>query len=427
MADIIGSLFGITPSLQDQSRLMQREQNFGLGSLYGQATVNTRAPAARQQAYINKQGAQSALAGELVGRVGGLFGLQDPALKRAQDLEAVLQQTQAELGEAGQDPSVLYPTIQQKLADLGYTKEAMQIGMIGQKAIQEAGLNQAKITNELTQAQKYKAEALKALREDDPAQKLFFELAKKASPKSIALAINNGYDISLLDSPEAVKMSPLAQQLIDAGFVYGSPEFNAEMRKMLDAERTGKSKGTGNVSVNVGIDQSKQAEEAGKALGKKLIDLPTADKAESYVNNALSMIDEGISTGALGPIKQQIAKYSSALGVPIGNVDRASNTEVYKAYLGNVVIPMMAQLGGSDSNEELKKMEAILASDITLEEKSMRRILREAKAAIQRDRQWTEKQQKAGEKGEQIPTRLEQGRKPTRRYNPKTKQFEEIK
>lgn len=421
MADIVNSLFGL-PSEDVRQQLYQQQQDFST------QYANT---------YGNEYDKRNALLGGMVGNAvanlgAGIFGVQDPRLKRATTLESILQSTQQELGENVNNPAVLYPALQQRLAEAGFSREAMQVGQVGQKAIQEAQLNQVKTETEVAQGQKFKAEALKALREDDPKQKLFFELAKNASPQSVARAVNAGYDLGMLDSPEKTKYSPLAQQLIDAGLVYRSPEFNAKMLELIDADKTGKAKGSGNVSVNIGgispqINMGKVAEEAGKSLGKKLIDIPTADKAESYVNEALGMLNEGISSGALGPLKQNIAKYSAAIGVPIGNVDRASNTEVYKAYLGNVVIPMMAQLGGSDSNEELKKMESILASDITLEEKSMRKILSQAKAAIQRDRKWTESQQKAGETGKAIPTRLENTPKATRRYNQQTKQFEEIK
>jgi len=128
----------------------------------------------------------------------------------------------------------------------------MQVGQVGQKAMQESSLGQAQVLSEKAQAAKYNAEATKALREGNPSQALFFKMAEKATPQSVAKALQAGMDISLLDSPDVAKYSPLAQQLIDAGIPYGTPEFSKKMMEFLEAEKTGKSKGSGNVSVNVG-------------------------------------------------------------------------------------------------------------------------------------------------------------------------------
>jgi hypothetical protein len=150
MADIVTSLFGLA-NPQQQIRDSKRQRDFSIAELYGQATVNTKAPVARQQAYINKQGAQGALAGMAVRGLGSLFGVQDPELKRASDLEAILKQTQQEVGG---DPTQLYPLLQQRLADAGYAREAMQVGQVGAKEIQAVQLNQAKLLTEEAQLAK---------------------------------------------------------------------------------------------------------------------------------------------------------------------------------------------------------------------------------------------------------------------------------
>jgi hypothetical protein len=107
-----------------------------------------------------QQASQFALGGALTRGIGGMFGLQTPELKRATDYESILQSTQQELGEEVNNPAVLYPALQQKLAQAGFTREAMQVGMVGQKAIQEAGLNQAKIMTEQAQLAKATQEKL---------------------------------------------------------------------------------------------------------------------------------------------------------------------------------------------------------------------------------------------------------------------------
>lgn len=402
MADIVESLFGLTP-INKQVDLYNRGQDLDLGTLIGQATVNLNAPVAKQQAYVAKQGALGALGGMAARKLGGLFGLQDPMLKRATGLESILQSTQMDLGEEANNPAVFYPELQKRLAEGGFTREAMQVGQVAGKAIQDYTLNQAKVTNELTQAQKFKAEALKALREDDPAQKLFFEMAKNATPQSVARAINAGYDLAMLDSPEKTKYSPLAQQLIDAGYVYGSPQFNAKMLEFLEAEKAGKSKGSGNVNVSVGgiaIATGKIAEEAGKAVGKDVAAIENKYAAIDSVEDALAMVDAGINAGFYGPTKQFVAK---ATGGVIGSQAKVENTERFLSYVGNVVIPRLQEFGGNDSVEELKYLRQVMAGEITLEPNSIRKILQDADKKIKRGIERTQRQVESASQGKAPP------------------------
>lgn len=157
MADIVSSLFGLTPREAEQQAT---QQNYELGALIGAASINPYDTAINQDAEIKRQAALAALGGQAVRGVAGLFGVQDERLKRATTIEGILQATQQELGENVNNPAVLYPTLQKKLADAGFSREAMQVGQLGQKAIQEAGLNQAKVASEQAQMQKYQLDAL---------------------------------------------------------------------------------------------------------------------------------------------------------------------------------------------------------------------------------------------------------------------------
>lgn len=427
MADIVSSLFGLTP-IRQEAELINRAQDLDLGTLIGQATVNQYAPLERQRAYIAQQGAQAALGGAAVRALGGLFGLQDPMLKRATQLESILGETQAELGEDVNNPIAFYPALQKKLNAAGFTREALQVGQQAQTAIGDYTLNQAKVTNELTQAQKYKAEALKALREDDPAQKLFFEMAKNASPQSVARAINAGFDLSMLDSPQKDKYSPLAQQLIDAGYQYGSPQFNTKMLEFLEAEKAGKSKGTGNVSIGgISIDTGKISEEAGKLVGRDVATIENKYTALDSVADALAMVDAGINAGFYGPTKQFVTK---ATGGTIGSQVKVENTERFLSYVGNVVIPRLQEFGGNDSVEELKYLRQVMAGEITLEPNSIKRILQDADRKIKRGIERTQRQVESAQKGKPAPLDAGPSRaapKATKRYNRQTGKFEEIK
>lgn len=143
MADIVNSLFGL-PSEDVRQQLYQQQQDFST------QFANT---------YGNEYDKRNALLGGMVGNAvanlgAGIFGVQDPRLKRATTLESILQSTQQELGENVNNPAVLYPALQQRLAEAGFSREAMQVGQVGQKAMQEAQLNQAKLATEQAQLAK---------------------------------------------------------------------------------------------------------------------------------------------------------------------------------------------------------------------------------------------------------------------------------
>jgi hypothetical protein len=375
--------------------------------------------------YDNQYDRQNAYLGSKVGSllaqgVGNLFGLQDPALKRMSGLEGVLQEAQQELGQDMADPTKLYPTLADKLQQRGFGREAAMVSMQGQEAINQWKLNQAKLDNENAQSEKFRAEAKKASMADDPRMKIFNELAKNSSPKAVAQAINNNYDISMLDSPEKTKLSSKAQELVDSGLAYGTPEFNAKMKEYIESDISGKKKGSG-TNVSVSIDASKMADAAGKKVGEKLADIPLQLKAKEALQGGLTQLDQGINSGIYANVKQGLTK---ATGGAIGSSQKVENTEVYKSYIGNVVIPMMAQLGGSDSNEELRKMEAIVAGDVTLEAGSMRRILKNAQAAIDRDIARAKQQEGAALNKERAPVDSLAPPKPSKRFNPKTGKIE---
>ena len=187
MADIVNSLFGLTPREAEQQAT---QQNYELGALIGAASIDPYDTAINQAAEIKRQAALAALGGQAVRGVAGLFGVQDERLKRATSIESILQSTQQELGDFVNNPAVLYPTLQKKLADAGFGREAMQVGQVGQKAIQDARLNQATIAE------------------------------KEAS----AIAKNRE------------KLGAFAQTLLSAGLKPGSKEWNKAMKDKIEKE-----------------------------------------------------------------------------------------------------------------------------------------------------------------------------------------------
>jgi hypothetical protein len=174
---------------------------------------------------------------------------------------------------------------------------------------------------------------------------------------------------------------------------------------------------------NIEVSATSMAKEEGKGVGAKLVDIPSALTAIDALNGALAQLDQGVNSGIYGQVKQTLTKASGGL---IGSEAKVQNTEVYKSYIGNVVIPMMKMLGGSDSNEELRKMEAIYAGDMVLEAGSMKQIITNAILGINRDIARTKGQESAVLGGKEMPVDRSPDvpRKSTRVWNAKTGKLE---
>jgi hypothetical protein len=233
----------------------------------------------------------------------------------------------------------------------------------------------------------------------------------------------------------AAKTSAFGQQLIDAGLTPGTPEYVAQMRRYVEKELT-PSKSIGDqiaagLSPLVGALAEKQAEAAG-SKGGALVGEAAAKVGAGYrsldaITDALETVESGIYGGGYGPLAEATSKYT--FGV-VGNQERLVNTEAFRAYIGNVVLPMMQQLGGSDSNEELKKMEAIAGGNTKLEPAAIKRILNSARKAIKNDLARLEKQQEAVTGGQPLPlgpVGSQSTPRATKKYNPATGQLETIK
>lgn len=216
MADIVSSLFGLTP-LAQQVEEYNTGRDMELGNLIATAGLNQYAPPERQRAYLAQQGAQAALAGKAIRGIGGLFGMQDPQLQRATQLEGILGQTQQELGADANNPTVFYPELQRKLGEAGFTREASQVGQVAQKAIQDYGLTQAKIGSEQAQQQKYQMEALAKqqdiMREEQGRQALI-QLQETAATQGKAVT-NDDIIRTLSPYVSADKLATLVQTSAD--------------------------------------------------------------------------------------------------------------------------------------------------------------------------------------------------------------------
>jgi hypothetical protein len=217
--------------------------------------------------------------------------------------------------------------------------------MQGQEAINQWKLNQAKLDNENAQSEKFRAEAKKASMADDPRMKIFNELAKNSSPKAVAQAINNNYDISMLDSPEKTKLSGKAQELVDSGLAYGTPEFNAKMKEYIQSDITGKAKGS---ATNVSVNMDKSAgNKVGDILEKGLPGAEQAVGSLQTVNQLRKIVNsKDLIVGPGANIRTNLARISN---VYFGgnNPEQLGNTRTAIQGLANLALNARSRLQGS--------------------------------------------------------------------------------
>jgi hypothetical protein len=222
---------------------------------------------------------------------------------------------------------------------------------------------------------------------------------------------------------DAEKLSGLARELVDAGYVYGSPEFYAEMRSRIEADKRGKASGGG---TSVTIDAGSLAKAMGVDVGKQAAGIEGKYSALDSLDEARKKLKSGIYAGAYGPEQMAAAKYT--LGAA-GSNKRVQNTEEFMSYIGNTVVPRLQEFGGNDSVEELKYLQRIMGGDQRLEPKSLENILNSAERKIKRGIERVQSQTQAA--GTKAPPPLGPGaareadqKKPRKVWNPQTQQIE---
>lgn len=204
--------------------------------------------------------------------------------------------------------------------------------------------------------------------------------------------------------------------------------------KQIEVPYTGGLKGLkGGTEVNVGgskvvVDTGEANKAAGKELGKELITVKDKQSAIDSIQDALSILNQGIYAGSYSDIRKGLAKYAG-----IGDPAKVARTEEFVSYIGDVVVARLKDFGGNDSEQELKYLNRIIGGDLEIEPAALKRILERADAKIRRGIERLRAQAQSGEKKESLTTTLSPTeeapapRKPTKRYNPVTKKLEDVK
>jgi len=388
MAEIVQSLFGVTPQAYQQAQQDRMD---------AQALQYARLDPFQQANYAIGRGASG-----LAGAIGGALGGQDPELQRI----TMAQQIAGQI-DYNSDDSMKQGIL--ALNNAGDPRSAMQLQQIllGQQA------KRASIGKDEAAARASDAAATRERKEAAP------------KPYVVGNALVSPEGIELYKGPDPQKLSGFAQELIDAGLTPGTEPFQKRMLEYVANKTKGAGKGTGNVSIGgITIDSGAAAKEAGKIIGGNVANVEQQFSLQTAFKDAITILGDGIYGGAYGPEKQFLAKF-----VGVGDPKKVQNTEVFLANIGEIVIPRLVQFGGNDSNEELKYLQKVVAGDQRLEPEAVKRILISGEKKVQKNLARLQAQTAAGTTGAPLPigpVTPAAAPAPTKRYNPQTRKIETI-
>lgn len=355
-----------------------------------------------QAAKIAQLGAGYA-AGSLAGRgmtqaLGGL-GLKPASVERAETLKEALEAARDPMG----DMLTTYKNLAEELHRRGLVEEAMKAEQMYEEAktkkldsdMKREGIA-ASVESRRAAADKSRMSIVQAQREQEAALRKAQYLMSKdpsLSPEAAqALAADPKVFADLIKNKTEVVNTNEGVFLIDSK--------DGKILKRLGS----RAKGSMDKLADV-LAMQHFAESAQKGGGKGVADVSietinNAPKVKDALEAAMKSVKDGIYTGFWGPVMEQV---SSTTGGLIGNRTKLINTQQFRSYIGHTVLPLMKALGGSDSNEELRKMTLIAGGDTSLEEETILQILEKGLEWIDKRTKEAEENLSRATKG-QLPT-----------------------
>lgn len=341
-----------------------------------------RAQAFAQQTQEQRLAGMGYKAGAGLGRgLAGAFGVDvtDPTIRQAAELRRMASEY-----------------------DVSSPEGLMQMAQALRDSNPQMAVQLAEKAQQMMQTQSVIAKNMRERAAADPFQKLLE--SGKYTPTSLKKYKDSG-DVSDLE----LKTSDAKTQVVDT--VDGQLLINSQTGEIISnigkkaVKPSMASEIAAGLSPVLGALVKGQAQKAGEAggtaVGKDTAAIQGKYTALNSVDDALNVVKKGIYAGGYGPLEEGLAKYSKGV---LADKQRLVNTEEFRAYIGDVVIPRLTEFGGNDSVEELKYLKSVMAGETTMESKSIERILNNAKKKIQAGISRIQEQQKAIGEGKQLPT-----------------------
>ena len=336
------SMFGPTPlAIQDQldSQFIKQNSSLDLGNM-------------------------SARAGLALGNgINGLLGREDPRVRQAKTMEEVKN----ELRQEGVDPSQpdeFYPALIKKLNSKGLTEQAMSAA----NAYRAQGLSSAKTASEIG---KNNAAAYASMREKlSPLGKLQAEYAD---------AVARGDDKKAKELQDAINLANQGNLEKTVEGVPGKEGWQREVLRKRDGTVVHEGEPYKKPPL---VDQSSKAtSDFYKTTGIKAKETWTTaqmgyKQAIPTMKTLESVLDGPLVNGAFAEQRTEALRIARLFGLATEEADKLlDNTDILKSLAINIVLPKMKQLGGSDSNEELKQLLAA-GPNAKVSPEVMRRLIR---------------------------------------------------
>jgi hypothetical protein len=170
--------------------------------------------------------------------------------------------------------------------------------------------------------------------------------------QAITMQARQGQDIAerakqmFTDTAKAPVTTSLQKNLEAAGFVPGTPDYQAEVVKSLNKSGT-----------TINLDSGSQAFSKEMAKGQAQSVALVREQADAAIdaNQSLSVLENiDVNTGALEPAKQGIAAFANAFGLDGSKIANVSAGEAFNSEAQRLVLSIKAtQKGPQTDNDEL--------------------------------------------------------------------------
>jgi hypothetical protein len=273
-----------------------------------------------QQAQFGIYGGASRIGGGLA----GMMGVEDPQMRMATQANQIMQSVDLNDPESLANASRAF----NQAGDIPRARALAQ-------AAQEAALKQSQITKNMREG---RAAANKIVEVDG--RQILVNSVTGEKISDLGAATNK---VGAL--PEVAKLQQYREQLVTQ-FGVDDPRVKEIDAAISKATRQGKTleetlgAGLGALASAMGGAQAKKAGETGGAeVGKQTANVQGKYTALGSIKDAVDMLDKGIYSGGYGPAQELAAKYSGG----ILRKDRLANTQEFRAYIGDVVIPRLQE------------------------------------------------------------------------------------
>lgn len=381
---------------------------------------------------------QSSLAGRAIGNgISQVFGGEDPAVKRANQLQAISKEVQ----QSGIDPNNFedfYTKLGTKLAEAGMMSEAASVA----QALQSYKDKQYDLETkrETANVAKMRAEAFKR-NKITPANEHIWKNIKEYDQQSFAKWADSAFkdeergigDLSLL-KPAKGEGGFKDLDTTDKGYIIFDDKTANPMVRIdgqlvpynpaIHGKAGGKAPKT-NVDVRVGgpqvkVENIREAEKPGMSdTGAQLLGKMGGDAAVAH-SKALTAIRSleptfrvteaiakkgNIITGSFADQRLSLDRLGGTLAKSLGidyDMSKVNDTDFLNTYTNRAILPMLAAIGGNDSNEEMERMRQAVANN-TMTPEMILNALRVAKMEAERVKDTNKKFTAGLNRGENNP------------------------